>query len=401
MHATVFILGVIAVAWFFFGNSPGIAGAIAADVRESCAKEPDRGACYEKEMPILLESMSLEDVFQVIRLIREKDTSYQFCHVLAHKLGEKVVAQDPARWIEAMALNPSDGLCSNGFIHGVVGGKFRAEVLDDATLEKFIPDFSRACKPRVNWQPSLLDQAICYHGMGHLYMFITDADISKALSICERTSISNTGDFRRVCREGVFMQIYQPLEPDDFLMIERMAVKPTKKTVRQFCARFTNDAYEGACLRESWPYVREELLKEKGAIDTFCSDQPNAEEESACYDAALSIIGRQTLGNEDAALTACSGLRAEEKRSECYARVALAYLEEDRGDPAPAVTFCRSVPEAHASGCLAQLSERAEFIFGEDTAALRRFCVELPFPFQRDCGRGSSKQTISGIVQSQ
>src|SRR3989344_3814855 len=184
-----------------------------------CAQARDRSACYEAEVPTLYPQLSVAQVFDIVREIRREDPSYQFCHVLAHKIGERVVAEDPERWIDAIPLNPPDGLCSNGFIHGVVGGRFRAEVLDDETLEKLIPDFSRACEPRKGWQPSSLDQAICYHGIGHLYMFVTDADIPKALSLCERTARGSDPerDFRRVCREGVFMQIYQPLEPDDYL----------------------------------------------------------------------------------------------------------------------------------------------------------------------------------------
>lgn len=389
-----------AAAFFLLGNVFDIDTA-AAHAIDICSKEQDRVACYEREIPLLMNTLSLEEVFEVIRAIREKDSSYQFCHVAAHKLGERIVAEDPSKWLDAIALNPRDGLCSNGFIHGVIGGKFRAEVLDGETLEALIPDFSRACEPRENWRASLLDQAICYHGMGHLYVFITDADIPAALSLCERTSFSGTGDFRRVCREGVFMQIFQPLEPDDFLMLERMAVKPTKGTVRQYCAQFEKDEYEGACLRESWPYVRTELLNEPGATEVFCAGQPNKEEERACYDTALSVLGRQTLGNSGIAERVCAEFDGEIRR-ECFGRVALSYLEEDRENGSAALSLCSRAGGVDTEECLAFLAQRAGFVFGEDEVRLWKFCAALPTSLVNVCVAEPGGSTpLTGIVHTQ
>src|SRR3989344_5149598 len=106
----------------------------AQDASEVCVAESDRAACYEREVAGLYPEVPVARVFGVVREIRARDRSYQFCHVLAHKLGERVVAEDPERWLDAIPLNPEDGLCSNGFIHGVIVGRFRAEVLDAETL---------------------------------------------------------------------------------------------------------------------------------------------------------------------------------------------------------------------------------------------------------------------------
>ena len=354
---------------------------------ELCASARNKSLCYEREVLPLLSIVSVEDVFNIIREIRRLDSEYQFCHVLAHKLGEAVVAEDPEHWMEAIPLNPPDGLCSNGFIHGVIGGRFRTEVLDDETLEKLIPDFSRACEPRKGWQPSSLDQAICYHGIGHLYMFVTDADIPKALSLCERTARGSDPerDFRRVCREGVFMQIYQPLEPDDFLLIDRMPLKPSTTTVRQFCARYERDKYEGACLHESWPYFRKEILDGSG-IERFCSGQPNLAEDTACYESAFSILGRLSLGKLERAAAACSVV-PEERRSMCYERVALAILEEDRSESRRAISFCNDAPTPLQPKCLEFLARIARFNYVPGTPQHRIFCSALPIDFRRGCLR--------------
>lgn len=361
---------------YFFVQQTGRADAIAA----TCASANNHAECYEYEVSALYPNLSVPEIFDVVRLILKKDATYQFCHVLAHKIGERVVAEDPERWIDAIPLNPSDGLCSNGFIHGVVGGRFRAEVLDDATLEKLLPDFRRACEPRTGWKPSILDQAICYHGLGHLYDFITNADLPKALDICSQTTTQN---YRRVCIEGVFMQIYQPLEPDDYLMIEQMPVKPTKGTVRQFCARFADTpAYEGACLRESWPLHAG--MADGTGVESFCSNQPNPTEETACYESATAIIGRQSLGSPEKAASACEQL-PQQRQDLCFRTAAQAVLEENRTDASKAIALCARAQGPLARSCMVSLSAQAGFIFGQNRSEMKQFCAALPVDMRARC----------------
>lgn len=362
---------VVVGAWVLFGSTSEASEA--ARIVSLCSKDAVSSSCYEREVPALFPEKSLTDIFSTIRAIRAQDSKYQFCHVLAHKLGEAVVAQDPERWMEAMSQNPSDGLCSNGFIHGVIGGRFRAEVLDGTTLQTFIPDFSRACEPRESWQASSLDQAMCYHGMGHLYMFITDAVIPHALSLCESTALEKgTGDYRRVCLEGVFMQIYQPLEPDDFLMLERMESVPTVHTVRAFCGMFTHNAYEGACLRESWPLFREEILSGSG-VDSFCAGQPDEKETMHCYESAFSIMGRMSIGNPESALNACAQVHFSRKRA-CYAYAARAVLEESRKDGDAAIALCAAAPNRYKAACMEDVLSTAHFMFGNNIEASKQLC---------------------------
>ncbi|TSC87251.1 MAG: Uncharacterized protein G01um10148_356 [Parcubacteria group bacterium Gr01-1014_8] len=384
---SVYIWPIIAAAAllggaFFYVNFSSRAEAAA--IVETCKKEPDNMFCYEREVPKLYSSYSIPELFEFIREIRRLDPSYQFCHVLAHKLGEEAVAEDPSRWLDMIPLNPRDGMCSNGFIHGVIVGRFRNDTLDKETLEKTIPDLARACEPRANWSPSSLDQAICYHGMGHLFMFITNADMRLSLDTCARISRSATGDFMRVCREGVFMQTYQPLEPDDFALLELLPEKPTKENYRRLCAAYANDPEEGACLREAWPFFRTDILKGTGAI-SFCSGQPTKEEEEMCYESASTIIGRQLLGNDEKASAACDAL-PQKWQSICYIAAAQALLEEDRATGKAAISLCERGKNGVADTCLKTLAMRANWIFSSGAAEKDAFCEALP-RFKEECDR--------------
>lgn len=375
------VLGFVAVQ--FVGRADAVSAA-AKQVVADCAKDAgDHGPCYESAVPALYPEFTMPQLFSVVRTIRTLDPSYQFCHVLAHKLGERAVAEDPDNWLAAISVNPNDGLCSNGFIHGVIVGRFDNAILDDATIDKYTPDFAIACEPHNGWQPSALDQAMCYHGMGHLFDFITNAKISKALELCQTVAQSKTGDFRQVCLEGVFMQFYQPLEPEDYALVERLPIKLTQTTVRPFCNSFAGAKVRGACLRESWPLFREEIKSGTGAA-AFCAGQPDAAEEQRCYESASSVVGRLLLGAPAEVSNACDNFPPK-WQSTCYAFSAQAVLEEARTDAAGALEVCTFGEPVVGSSCVAHLADRARFIFGADRAAQRAFCTLVPTYLKTQC----------------
>ena len=364
---------VILLALWMRGTDASIDAKARAIVAECTKTQGDHSACYEAQVPNFYPQVSVSQLFAIIREIRVLDTSYQFCHVLAHKIGEKVVEANPDGWVDAIPLNPSDGLCSNGFIHGVIGGRFRAEVLSDRTIQTLLPDFTRACMPRSAWQPSSLDRAICYHGMGHLFDFITNANIEAALSLCKKVV---PDEHLRTCVQGVFMQIYQPLEPDDYALIAQMPTKPTPSTVRDYCARFRADAMaEGSCIEESWPMQRRGILDGTG-VEKLCGWEPNATEREVCYVAMSSIIGRLSLGNTDKVVQACSAFPAEHQGT-CFSNSAGAVLEENRADASEAIALCMRAPPDIALGCISSLIGRAQFTFGANRMEYQNFCNAL------------------------
>jgi hypothetical protein len=390
MKANYYILGTLVLAALLLVGA-GVHAATAAppamqeaqSIVKKCAGPGDHSACYEAAVPDLYPGLSVPQIFDVITDIRTMDPTYQFCHVLAHEVGERVVAEDPNNWIDAIHLNPPDGLCSNGFIHGIIIGRFRNVVVDDATFQKFLPDFIRACEPSDNWNPSDLDRAICYHGMGHLFTYITNADLPVALHYCSEVV---PDQFARVCIEGVFMQIYQPLEPDDYALIAQMKVKPTKDNVRQFCASFKDPLYVGACLRESWPFFESGIQSGKGA-QAFCSGQPNAEETDECYQSISSIIGRMSLQDPAQAASACNAIPANQQET-CFSFSAQAILEEDRTQVQQAVDLCNRASASVATACLGDLSTRSQFVYGTDTSDHSALCTLMPVDLQAECEQG-------------
>ena len=386
-------LGIICVCIFlvtyvrFNAQPEQVTARLVHNMVSRCKGGVDHTACYESEVPKLFPTYTIPQIFDVIRGIRQTDHSYQFCHVLAHKLGEKLVMQDRTKWMQAIPFNPSDGLCSNGFTHGVIGGRFRANVLTDDALKAILPDFRKACEPHDSWTPTPSMQATCYHGLGHLYVYITNAQLHKALSLCDQTTKSPSGDYGQVCREGVFMQIYQPLEPDDFGMIEQMPIQPSTTTVRQFCSAYSSDPRnEGACLRESWPFARTGIVDGTG-VDAFCANQPNDAETVNCYRSASSIIGRSNLGHAGAGTRACTKLQ-EKWQPLCITFNATAILEEDLNAGPKAIAECMSAPsDTSKQACLSNFADHVQFYFGKHPEKRAAFCHVLPEPQQSTCLR--------------
>lgn len=374
----LFAAAFVALVWM---SGPRVsAEAKAQEALASCAEASDPAPCYEERIPNLYPELTVPQIFDIVREVRRADSRYQFCHVLAHKLGERVVAEDPQEWMHAIALNPIDGMCSNGFVHGVTTGRFRAEVLSPETIEQFIGDFTAACAPRADWSPNDLDRAICYHGLGHLYDFITNADIPAALVLCSRTAPAG---YERMCIEGVFMQIYQPLEPDDFALIEQMEDKPSTTTVRRYCAGYEKDEYEGACLRESWPYFADSI-RDGSYVGKFCSGQPNEEQTLACYQGATSIIGRMSLDDPKKAAAACSKL-PQERQGLCFSYSAETVIQEDRNDASQAVALCNVASGKERDTCFAHLLDHADFVFGKNKSQYGGLCKALPAPWGAQC----------------
>lgn len=362
----------------------------AARILRECEEEQYRPTCYEEKVPDLLDRMSIGDVFNVVRFIRARDHDYQFCHVLAHKLGERVVAGDPARWFDVIPQNPTDGLCSNGFIHGAAVARFSQEVFSRDEIEHIIPDIADACEARGDWHPTGLDQAICYHGIGHVLVYLTDADLGSALDICDTVALKDDGrNFLQVCEEGVFMQIFQPLEPEDYVLIDKLDFKPTKETLREFCDYYArDDAERSACWREGWPLLREELQTANGIVN-FCKDALSEREEHNCYATVLSIRGRGSLQDPTSMATVCDAL-PEERHGQCYAIGAGTTLEEDRSKVAESVSFCARAQNAEVrTSCYEYLARMATFNFRSDSPEIRALCEALPDHLRSQCLGGS------------
>ncbi|MDP3725912.1 MAG: hypothetical protein Q8R36_01810 [bacterium] len=379
----VFLATVSTIVFFIFDSKNNTFENYAAAIFKACEKETHRPPCYDREIPKLMDvGFSMEDAFAVTRLVQEKDDSYFYCHVLGHNLSAKETAKDPSRWKEVIARAPS-GLCSNGAIHGAFQERYRAESLPEADIEELEPILKDICKERKGWSPTHMEQATCTHAVGHLTMYVSGGDIYKSLALCERVAFNESGyDFRQICFDGAFMQIFQPLEPEDYALIK--GKEPTLLTINSFCADFTEMQY-GSCRSESWPLYREQIKTAEG-LTRFCSLVKNSTQKDRCYSGMFYVITAIQLNLDPKKVTDFCALFGTDRRGQCFANAASRMIETDWRMIDRAVSLCKSA-ENYESGdaCYKELIFYSTYNFHAGSKEFFTLCDNLPIPWKQSC----------------
>ncbi|MBI2013345.1 MAG: hypothetical protein HYS87_00715 [Candidatus Colwellbacteria bacterium] len=354
--------------------------AYANEVIEICTNDSYRPSCYDKEIPKLMDNISMEDAFKVTVIIQQKDTSYPYCHVLGHNLSAREVQKDPSNWKEVLARCPS-GVCSNGCLHGGLQEKFRGEYPTEEELVALKPDLFNICEKKENWNPTGLEQASCYHALGHLSMYLTKADIYKSLDLCKEMALKPDGrDYQQLCFDGAFMQIFQPLEPEDFALVE--GKEPAKEEVYSFCSKFTGQQ-RGSCWSETWPLFREELQKPEGLV-AHCEKSDLAERQR-CYNALVYVLTAQFSFDSERIKNYCSGLPAG-TRELCFANASSRMIETDYRNIDLAVQLCSEAALFDKDGeCFQELIKYSTFNFHAGSEQFFKICNAMPEPWSSKC----------------
>lgn len=358
----------------------------ATDMVTLCKDDPYRPTCYEEEVPKLVEFIPTDKIFEVVRAIRKQDPEYLYCHVLAHELGRYEVSLDPDNWLDVIAKGPTDGLCSNGFAHGAIVTRFNDEDLTPTQFTEAQKSLAIACEERAGFTPTDLTKAICYHGIGHVLIHMTLAKVDESLKACEVIAQKSDGrDYRQVCTEGVYMQLFQPLEPEDYALVDMLPLKPSKETLATFCtSNAQTDAQYGACWREGWPFFGEDIYS-SGGVTEYCSVLSASQDRDACYISAFTINGRHNLGNPEKMAATCNGL-SEVHKGTCFARGANAFPEESPELIQNAINMCsRANSEGAQNECYGFLASVAAFNFHKGSPAYEELCSSLPPASEKVC----------------
>ena len=366
----LFIVGKIVYMHTFQLNS------IAAKIVQECGQvsSSDHEACYESVVPALYPRYTVAQIVDIVRVIQVLDTSYTYCHPLGHAIGERVVAENPSKWIDAIHLDPSGLLCAGGYLHGLLSGRFRGDVLTPAELTEALPDFKRACLASGTWDPTVFEQSECYHGMGHLYMYATEDNVLKSAELCDKTippALEKEGV--RGCYNAIFMQIFDATSPDDKLLLQYLPLQPNSTNAQAFCAMYHNLKLQASCLSRSIDLYPASLAGEE--INPFCSREINAVEETYCY-VRIYIVMSGTLIGGRTIVSSCSQVEPEHQEA-CYAMRAISILRQDSTTKASvAINFCTTIsPDTFRDSCMTALASESAYEFKKGTPAFDAYCA--------------------------
>lgn len=348
-----------------------------------CDSSLNHTSCYDKEIPKLMPSISMEEAFAVTKLVQDADPTYRYCHVLGHELSAAEVRKNPADWKNVVTRCPK-GLCSNGCMHGSFQEKFREEVVDPTQLQSIKPELLDLCESRGNWKPTGAEQASCYHGLGHMGMFITNGEINQAMSLCNYLALRADGkDYRKLCYDGLFMQLFQPLEPEDKILAEGKV--PDQAHVRQFCGKFPKEA-KASCLSESWPLFREEVQTPDGTV-RFCKLQ-DSDDIQRCYDVMYNIRATSLEFNKDKISGFCMAM-PEEQIGRCLASSANRMIEVDYRNINDAIALCAANKAVDIKEeCFQELADMAEYNLSHNSPEFYDLCNHLPDRWRSICLTG-------------
>lgn len=181
------------------------------------------------------------------------------------------------------------------------------------------------------------------------------------------------------------MQIYQPLEPEDFALIKGKEV--TKNTVDKFCANF-EDTQKGSCLSESWPLFSEELQKPEGLVN-FCSKE-EPEEKDRCFEGMLYVLTTQFNFDPQKIHDFCLGLPAD-RQGRCFADGASRMIETDYRNISKSVDLCTGSQtdanerSSNKNVCFAELLKFSTFNFHAGSDEFFKLCNGLPEDWKTKC----------------
>ena len=377
------LLSFFCISWFInYEIQPIPLKKYAKDILTFCKRSSNSEICYNSAIPKLMDkpsSLSMEEVFQVTKAIQKTDTTYIFCHVLGHTISAKETKKNPADWQNVVARCPQ-GICSNGCIHGAFQERFRKEALSDIEIETHKKEFTTVCQ--TSSLTSRLAKGSCTHALGHLFMYISNADIKKSVTLCDEIA-KNSAD---ICYDGTFMQIFQPLESEDYWLIRNIHI--TKNNVYTFCSQFEPQV-KLSCWRESWPLHLKQIMQPKG-LEDFCNtlDIPL---QNRCFNSLFYIIPVQLHFTAEKIVPYCMRL-SKNLQAECLGIAAVRFIQNDYTNADVAIRFCKNITSTQLQySCFTTLSHYASFIFPTDGQLLQRFCSSLPKPYETSCTQNNQK----------
>lgn len=324
----------------------------------------------------------MEEAFVVTAIIQERDSSYWYCHVLGHNISAKEAAKDISRWTDVVARAPI-GMCSNGALHGAFQERFRGEFVSESDLEELIPEIKSICRQGGQRAYTGLEQASCYHALGHLTMYITNADIDRSLGICDQVAVFKEQDFKGLCYDGAFMQIFQPLEPEDIALVKDIAPQ-TQEESGTFCSQF-DGGYRQSCLTESWPLFADDIAESPEKVVDFCRRSETPEAKRRCYNAIFYVFSARSNFDSNTVNEFCIKL-PEQVKAQCFANSASRFLETDHRLASKAAEVCE-VAEQHGVGaaCYEEVLFYSIYNYHAGSEPFTQLCEALPAPWDAKC----------------
>lgn len=376
---------------FLIGRAFVIPQAEARLILKHCNTE-DNSRCYEQEVLNLFDrGFTMKETIIVVRQILAKDPEFRYCHTLGHKIAGRAVAKDPSHWKKILNEVPSD-ICSYGFIHGVFQERFRMESFpENFSVTQAADLFEGTCEGEEWKQKTRREGLSCMHALGHLFLYLTRADVPRSIELCERVGARMDQNMRRSCFEGAFMTLYQQLEPEEVALVEGVA--PTSLIERDtLCGQFTG-LPRISCMLMSFPLDPDATHPER--LASFC-DVVGRETEEEIY--CINFLSYQAMVELQFDVEAFASFceRIENFSGKCLSFGATVLFEADPPNFTESLDLCgRAKSYGEGDWCHKLLVESSVRTFGPSSFRALALCNSLPRGWKNACRERQERRSYN------
>lgn len=214
-NRAIFILGLILIAslaFLMFRNrqTTKTAEQVAAENQADsdflraemkvCSSKEQSDNCYRQAADIFMARWDYQRILTLLKDNEQYPEIFGRCHELTHYIGRAAFEQEKS---VPKVYSQASPVCWGGFYHGVMESYFYDKHLSltNPGSQQIAAALKTACGSSSDYAaPRFYSE--CIHGIGHAMMFITNTDLNKSLSLCDRLE----GGQPTTCYGGVFME---------------------------------------------------------------------------------------------------------------------------------------------------------------------------------------------------
>lgn len=312
--------------------------------QDSANQRTGKEDCYAKKFQEIAEAAGPEFSFKILDNLQRADPKAIGCHLIAHGIGLGSYKREPNNWRTLIQnMNPS---CSYGAIHGVLESYIGS--LPDKSLKKEIIPTICGKAPRAD----------CNHIVGHLLLVQTDADVGRALDLCEVFASPMQNNF---CISGVFMEyqtalnlVAHELVPESWLNWP-----PRLGELEKLCRSY-DDKYAEGCWEEIVHVALVVFRNDPKKIFDFCGTAQVPEGVKKCRRHSIGIIGASRNFNLADLKNVCIPQKDDlDFERECYPTLVSSALSTIPSAVPESVAFCGILQDEFQPACFSMVGMMA------------------------------------------
>jgi len=346
-----------------------------------CFKKGGRDNCYKDLAAIFFSQYDLPALLQMLSDNEQYPEVFSRCHELTHYLTRLSYQKEQSI---SKVYDSCTSVCHGGCYHGVIEEYLSEKNLSldlSSNYDQIKQEIIKICGQKSDYKvPLLFDE--CLHGIGHGTMYITDADLPKALKLCD---LLEDEQKQQTCYGGAFMENSSSStnldHPSKFI----------KADDPLYPCDILDKKYLGVCYRYQSSHFAIISQSNWGQVAKMCMQVPQ-DFRPACF----LTIGSNLVGFTQVTKTIidnCSLIEEENYQSYCYQGAVDALAIRYRDDASRGFDFCSQVPSQYQKSCFNQYGISIS-PWSNDPNNLSKLCDKLENPQYALWCKGENKYVI-------